>query len=309
MMKRTASVVFIMLLVFLSGCSSVGGYTEPEEVATVSAIGIDLTGSGVNISMQIALGGEKKTQVINGEGERVEFALSHLSGVGHKRRELSHCAIIAIGDGVEEEMLEEVFQLCRENDDLPDSVLMIATHNALELLSLEDALGYDLAATMKPSEDRHGLFSKNRFYELDSEQNGGAIALPFFSVNDGEYDIHGLKLYMDMKEKVLLDRGESGMFLIARGIFTSGQIDYESKGRILSVGIAKAIVKQRKEGGEITVSCLLIPEQPLSSENAEEIESSLKKGAEKMADELYSKYGDVFGMGNFRYIFEFEVKV
>lgn len=306
-MKKTGFLLLIATLVtLLAGCSSAGGYTEPEEIATVSAIGVDVSENGVRVSMQIAFGGEKSAEVVSGDGESVEFALSHLSGAGHKRKELSHCALIAIGKGVEGEILEELFGLCRENDDIPDTVLIVATHNAFDLLSLEDAMGYDLAATMKPSKDRAGLFSKNRFYELDSNRDE-TMALPFFSVSNETYDLHGLKLYKDMKERVLLDRKESGMYLMARGIFSSGQIDYETGGRVLSVGVAKVRTEMRREDDGIIVSCLLVPSRRVTEEKAGEIESSLKDGAERMMAELIPKYGDILEMGASVYKFEFEV--
>ena len=53
-------------LICLSGCGSAVGYTEPEEIRVISAIGVDPAENGVAVSMQAVSGGTVSTSAFCG---------------------------------------------------------------------------------------------------------------------------------------------------------------------------------------------------------------------------------------------------
>ena len=280
-------IVFAAVL-SLSGCG--GYYTEPEDTVTVSAMGFDLSESGVRVSLQSVTDG-KSTDIISGEGESVSFALAHLSG--EKPTELSHCALIVIGDGMGKERLTEIFELCREKREIGDTVLIAATHDAKALLSLDGAVGYDVVGSMRAHPESAGLFSKNRFYELWSEYSD-VMALPYFHVSEDSYTLGGLKIYRGLNETVLLDRREGALYLMAKGIFTSGSLDFLDGDIARSVPIKRAVTTY-ETGRRLTVSCVLTADVPLSHEEKEALVRSCSEGSAELYNRLSELYGNLFG--------------
>ncbi len=296
----------LILPLALSGCARAGDYTEPEEVVTVSALGFDATENGVRVSMQaVYRGGE---QVKASEGESVRYALSSLSGSGSGRLELSHCALIAIGDGVSERVLSEIFELCEREREISDAVLFIACHRAEELLSLEGAAGYDVVSSMRSFPGGAGLFSKNRFYEIrnkEKEGGEGAMALPYFYVSDGGYSIGGLKLYTKRAERVILDRREGVLYLMIEGIYTSGSVDYSYDGEVSSTEIRSSRTEYQR-GDKPLVTCRLTVGDRLSAAEKKAVERDLSIGAKELYHMLRERYGKIFGFSQGGEAWEFE---
>ena len=131
----------IVVLCFAS-CSSISGYSEPEDRYIVSAIGFDYVGGALEASVQIVGDEGKENLIRSGRGENVRQAMGHIEGADSRQLEISHCALILIGDSVEKKDLSDIFEYCRKNNDITVGVKVASAHNAKELLSLED--GYEL---------------------------------------------------------------------------------------------------------------------------------------------------------------------
>ena len=291
--------LFLLTAVMAATAVTVGcapaSYSEPEEVSTVSALGFDVSEKGIRVSVQTAEKGGESVKVISGEGESVSFALSHLSGGDERRTELSHCAVIVIGDGVEGDLLREIFELCESDDDITDAVLLVGTHDACALLSLEGAAGFDMVSAMRPSSDGAGMFSKNRFYEIKSAEKAGVMALPYFYITENEYSLQGLKLYTDLAERTILDRRESALYLMMRGIFTSGRVDAINGDTVTTASVDRARTSYRVSDELLEVDCVLSLEETVPSEVKGALAEYCEKGARELYDQLTLRYGDVFG--------------
>jgi len=296
LMKYMTVFTLTAAAVMTVGCAPMG-YVEPEEVATVSAIGFDSSEGGVRVSVQTAEKGGESVKVISGEGESVSFALSHLSGADTRRLELSHCAVIVLGNGVTRETVGEIFDFCARNRDITDAVLFVAAHDANELLSLDSAAGFDMVSAMRPSAEGAGMFSKNRFYEIKNAEDTGVMALPYFFVSGDEYSLHGLKLYTELMERAILDRSESALYLMMRGIFTSGRVDHLSEEKATTARVKSARTRYAKDGDLLTVSCRLTVDGDMTAAEITALAESCRLGAEELYGQLTSRYGDVFVFG------------
>ena len=297
--------LFVLATAMLTtvGCGRRAGYTEPEEVAVVSAMGVDSSETGVRVSLQTVAGGS--TSVVKAEGESVELALSELYGSGSKRYELSHCALVVLGDGLGSGRVFEVYDFCESVSELSDAVLLVSTHDALSLLSLEGAAGYDIASAMRSYPDGAGLFSRNRFYEIKSAEKTAAgasvMALPYFYVSENEYTLWGLKLYRGRTEKTLLDRRESAIYLMLRGIFTSGRIEYGAD--------AVTVSGCRTDIRDNIVRCRLTVDEELTEGEKNRIVGSLETGAKELYDQMTNRYGDLFFLGTDNKELEFKFEI
>ena len=299
--------VLSALAVLSVGCGSRGGYTEPEEIAVISAIGIDTAENGISVSVQTVEDGGKNLKVTEGEGESVDLALSLIYGKGSKRYELSHCALVVLGDGLDGDELSDVYEFCNGEDDLSDAVLFVSSHEAKELLAAENAAGYDLASSMRSYPDGNRLFSKNRFYEIRSAEKTAVgksnIALPYFGVSEGGYYVLGLKIYSGREERVILDREESVLYLMMRGMFTSGRVEYASGEDVSAVSVKSC----RTDVEENTVRCRLRLNEEISEGEKERLLSSCRREASELYEELTERYGDLFGYGTDGLEFYFEI--
>lgn len=305
--------LFVLSLVLLMpvGCGGVGSYTEPEEIAVVSAIGFDAAERGVRVSVQTVNGSGKAPEVIDGEGESIDLALSSVYSDGSRRLEFSHCALVVLGDGLDKETVSEIYGLCGGNDEISDAVLLVGAHEAYPLLSLENAAGYDVATAMRSYPEGAGLFSKNRFYEIigseKTARGAGVAALPYFYVSDGKYSLRGLKLYRGRAEKVLLDRRESALYLMMRGIFTSGSVEFFDGNTVktASLGDCKTDLSRINDG---IITCRLTLGEEMSEKEKKAFLTSCREGASEIFETLSERYGDLFGYGEKKLRFDFEIE-
>ena len=305
--------LFVLSLVLLmpTGCGRMGGYTEPEEIAVVSAMGFDSAEHGVRVSVQTVDGSGNAPKVIDGEGESIDLALSSIYSDGSKRLELTHCALLVLGDGLDGGTISEIYELCRRSDEISDAVLMVGAHEAYPLLSLENAAGYDVASAMRSYPEGAGLFSKNRFYEIISaektDRGAGVAALPYFYVSEDKYSLWGLKLYRGHEEKVLLDRRESALYLMMRGIFTSGSVEYFGGGRVKTASLdgCRTDLSRINEG---IITCRLTLGEDMSENERNALLSSCRGGGTELYRMLSERYGDLFGYGEKKLKIYFEVE-
>ena len=128
---RSFLLVFLFLsCFFLFSCSSISGYSEPEDRYIVSAIGFDYSSGMLEASVQIVGDEGEENLIRSGFGESVRQAMGHIEGADSRQLEISHCALILIGDSIGKDTLAEIFDYCRKNNDITVGVKVAAAHSA-----------------------------------------------------------------------------------------------------------------------------------------------------------------------------------
>lgn len=302
-MKIKLFAVLMLLCLCLSSCSFVSGYSEPEDRYIVSAMGFDKEGNTLEVSVKIV--GKEKDLLRSGKGESVRGAMAHIEGADAKQLEISHCALIIIGDGVDSEALAEIFGYCRENNDITVGVKVAAAHSAKEILSL-DADGYELLGAVRDGADGVGFASGSRFYEIEDVRASGGEAvyhLPYFETDGETYTVSGLKIFKKDTGVVRLDRSESAYYMMIKGELFGGSADIEYGGKKDSVYLGKSKTEYRTEGDKLYVSCDININGELLPTDKEKTEKAMSREASRLVSELYSRYGDLFGFGEDKEIF------
>ncbi len=297
-MKIKLFAVLMLLCLCLSSCSFVSGYSEPEDRYIVSAIGFDKEGDTLEVSVQIV--GKEGNLLRSGKGERVRGAMAHIEGADAKQLEISHCAIIIIGDGIDSESLSEIFGYCRENNDITVGVKVAAAHRAKDILSL-DADGYELLGAVRDGADGVGFAGGSRFYEI--EDTRAVYHLPYFETDGETYTVSGLKIFKKDAGIVKLDRSESAYYMMIKGELFGGSADIEYGEKKDSVFLGKCKTEYKTEGDKLYVSCDIKVNGELLPADREKTEKAMSMEASRLVSELYSRYGDLFGFGDDKEIF------
>ncbi len=165
-MKKVLLCLF--LLIFLSGCQK----SKPEYL--ISSIGIDTKNQQYNICFEAVIinseNPEQKLMLLKGSGDTIEQAVAQINRQCTQPIMLSHCALIAIGEGVTRNQLNEILEYCYQKDEITLSAFFITTQNAEKLLSQEPVssvcVGYDIMGLIEQYSKLKNKNFKNRFFEV-----------------------------------------------------------------------------------------------------------------------------------------------
>ena len=288
--KAIFSFIILSFCVCLSSCT-VTGYSEPEDRYIVSAMGFDRVDGAIEVSVQIVGEGEYPF-VRYGRGESVGGAVGHIEGADAKQLEISHCALIVLGDGLSAEDRSEIFDYCRKSKDITVGVKMAAAHNASELMETAD--GYLLLGAIRDGSDGLGFTGGCRFYEIEEKRmEGGVYHLPYFSVDGDTYSVSGLRLYRGDVGLVSLDRSESAYYMMIRGELSGGALDVEIDGKQTSLYVIKSKTERSEKEGDLYLTVTL----DVKGED-DGAASAIKSSAERLCGQLTDRYGSLFGEYN-----------
>ncbi len=196
-MKRLISISFCLCL--LCGCSNVRRIVSQNGRYLVSAMGVDKSESGVLVSLEAIVVNSQdseqdiKPQVFEGQGKNVETAFKQASLKTAKPFDLSHCAIIVLGQGLDTKNKEEIYDFCFNDREITVSVGFISTESANKLLNQKPvsdiAVGYEIATMLETQYSENKISFKNRFFEIGNSALKGEEqkTLPFFVVSDKQY--------------------------------------------------------------------------------------------------------------------------
>ena len=286
---------------FLSSCSFIPGYVEPEDQYVVSAIGFDATDGEIAVSVEVIDSDPKKSRVLNGEGASIEEAISALLSGETKTLEVSHCAMIALGKGIGAEWLRLIMDYCNRNEDITVAAHVVAASDARSLLSISDVSGYDLVSSISEGRENSGVGRESRFYQVEGARSSDdpVFALPYFTASGENFELYGVRIYGGDEPRVSLDRAESAYYMMIRGLFGGGLLGRDSPGLSGSVGVSDCKVKYEfsEVDGKpaLKVSCKIKLDGELADDRfSDEIVKATKEGMERVFNELSPRYGDVF---------------
>lgn len=281
-----------LTLPFLFSCSSISGYSEPEDRYIVSAMGFDVVDGALAVSVQIM--DKDSTRVCRGLGESVWQAMAHIEGADARQLEISHCALILIGDTLGAGEISEVLDYCRKNNDITVGVKVASARDTHALLSLGYD-GYELLGAIRDGYDGVGFTGGSRFYEIEeirSSQSVPVYHLPyFFTVGEG-YTVSGLKLFKGDSPILRLDSSESAYYMMIKGELVGGSLDYEMDGREESLFVRRCRTEYRRDGDKAYVSCKIYA----VGNEVEKASAACSERAQRLCRELVERYGDIFGL-------------
>ncbi len=183
--------IAVVLTIGLCLCSC-SGYTEPEQVYLVSAMGFDGTEDGIRVTVEIPVIGEsestrQKTILFTQVGEDVRQALRRMEAGLSKELIFSHCALAALGESLSKEQMQEIFDFAGTGEGIPLAAEAVVCGDAEKLLGVDGisgiAMGYEIHQILEQQRRRTGAEMSCGIYELRGMATPDTpIALPRFEV-------------------------------------------------------------------------------------------------------------------------------
>ena len=236
MSKKLLCLIFAIVLLMLTGCGGkTSDYREPESRLYISALGFDRQGDKIKvcaeaISVADNTSGGYSIKHYEGEGDSIDSAMYEITKNLAPSVNLSHCALLVLGEEIEGEYLDKVISYSFEEREISHSVQLIATEDAKNLLQYNKEatipLGFAIGELL--AEDTDGI-GADKFSTLVSvinsrEKDNDLFYLPYFEVEDKTYLFSGTRLYKGSLAVGVLSRAETQLIKIARNEFRGGEI-------------------------------------------------------------------------------------
>lgn len=176
--------LFILLLIpfLLCGCKQ-----KPQEYL-ITAIGADYDDGLYSIYFEAIItntqqdGQQRKIMV--GQDRTLLKAIAQIEKQATQSLLMSHCGVVAVGNGISRTKLLGIMRYCKENRNIPLSIQFIKTETAEKLFKTEPisstSVGYDLVSMMQ----KINKPLKNRLFEIYTNQSP---VLPKLSLTEKGY--------------------------------------------------------------------------------------------------------------------------
>lgn len=193
----------VLCLVLLCGCKSTRNVISQNGKFLVSAIGIDMKKGNVLVSLEAVVVNSQDSEqspeanIFEGDGGTFTLALNSATLKSAKPLDFSHCAMIILGENLEERVKNDIYKFCRKNEQITVSVGFAETKSANGLLKLKPvsdiAVGYEIASMLETVNSEQGTAFNNRFFEIEDLRLKGKKhkPLPFFKVEQDIFYIEG----------------------------------------------------------------------------------------------------------------------
>lgn len=176
--------LFIILLcpLLLCGCRQ-----KPQEYL-VTAIAADYDGGLYTVYYEAVIintetSGQRR-EILTASGRTLLETVKAIEKQATLPLLMSHCGIVAVGNGITRTKLRGIMKYCKENRDITLSVQFIKIDNPEQLLKTEPlssiSVGYDLVSLIKTQNKNF----KNRLFEIYKNQNP---ILPKLSLTEKGY--------------------------------------------------------------------------------------------------------------------------
>ena len=179
-------IIPILCIILLCGCEN-----KPQEYI-ITAIGVDYDKGLYTVSFEALIinteNEEQELKVITGKERTLLKAVEEIKKQNTLPLMLSHCGIVAVGDGISREKLKGIMRFAKEHGDITLSVLFLKTENANKLLDSKPlssaSVGYDLMSMLKNAKESEGKNIKNRLFEICENESP---VLPRIEKNEKGY--------------------------------------------------------------------------------------------------------------------------
>lgn len=297
----------VILLLTLSGCNGLGGYTAPSDKRLVSAVGFDNEGGMVKVSVEAmkAEDGENtkfKPYIISESGSDATQAIARLSAQSYEDFTLTHCRTFILGKSLTAEQVEDILTFCINQKQISLSATTVCSNNANETLKVsamaENSTGFEINNMTEHNAENFGFGGHTSLYEVQTArmQSMNIYALPNLIITDNNISLKGMTVYIDDIPSAELDDEQSVAYSVMRNVFEGGEIIYD-KG-VYNIKSARADVKAKLEKQKLYIDITLKAEdnQTVLADIIENTINDFDKDIFGIGDTLKLRYPEIWEM-------------
>lgn len=178
---------FLCLVISLLLCSC--KKANPEYL--VSAIGFDYKTGQYKVSFEAVISNSEtnnqEVKVISGSDKTIKKAISEIKRQSTQSLLLSHCAVLVIGENINDKRFDEICDFVLDNKQITLSTILVKSKNAKKLLTQKPissvAVGFDIVSLLEQNNKSSDL--KNRYFEVMA--NGNKPKLPEIALKKEGY--------------------------------------------------------------------------------------------------------------------------
>ena len=268
-MKRKITLfIAVLICVLLCGCN---GYTELNNRYVITALGVDFNGE-VTVSAEIFISGDTiktdlKRTVVRTSAENISKAFYKLKSALSKNPFLDHCTAVVIGESVDEKVLKETFEFCKNQQSINLGIDFVLCENAEVLLKNENyntAIGFDIASSIDSFKNNNGIDFNCKHLKIESDLSNPQkiYTLPYLETDAGGVNIHSAAIFNEFKiikkltkEDMILysvlcnkNSGDTGIFLYSEYAdlsYCRTVLDIKEKGDTVHLNLKTKISKKK----------------------------------------------------------------
>ena len=244
-------ILLIIIIIFLTGCYN---YTEINDLAFISSIGIDYNKTNEKFIVTYEIlndnstgeGKINKSYTISAEGKNITDAFNNTSLKVNNKPYFYHLKIIAIDETISKKHMKDVVDYILRNPDVKNEFFLILIKNAKakDILDKSDEVDPDIGnkiyRMIKSNEDQNNI-SIDQNFEATTRffaNNLSNALLNTFTLNDKDEIIElGLSAFKEYEYVKTLTNEESALFnLIVKGK-ASLTLNKKEDDKIISVNI------------------------------------------------------------------------
>ena len=193
--------VTVLLLVFLTGCTGLDNYYDPEELCLVTSIGVLVENSKVVCFIEVpdfSSDNANENRVNKSSGDTFKQALQNASNLFVGKMLYSQCPIILIDDSVKKDVLEEIFNICLSEYDFSLSMRFINcdVSKTYSKIATKKPVGYDIFKLLINNERVNKTANIGKLSNiLNSYKNNGEFNLIHLSIVEDSLVFDGYVQY------------------------------------------------------------------------------------------------------------------
>ena len=251
MLKRIIALFITAVFLALCGCSGkTSDYEEPENRIYISALGFDrkekmlsVTAEAISVAGNTA-GDQYSVTRYKGEGKSVESAMLRMKNDLAGLVNLSHCALVLMGENLSAEDLAQITEYCFSHKEITQSVQVAICPEAGELLKGQRKDGKPLGFLISDRlmENPDGVNSRRDttlISVMNKRREADVYCLPYFRTESKQCLHRGWRMFEGDRSVYRLSRTEMQLLGICEGDFGGGEILWEDSPEALPLAVSR----------------------------------------------------------------------
>lgn len=319
-------IILLILLLGLTGCSN---YHELNDLAIVSAIGIEKEEEKYKVTLEVykevkesnSGSASKESQSLEGTGKTIDEAINNSSFMSEQLLYFSHIQAIIIDSDFAKDGISSVMDYLSRNTELSFVSYIVVSEDKKpsEILSKKEIkteiIGDAIYSIFNTTDQNNSAFVYNKYYQFVEEyiNKNQDVYAPLIKVKDKKIVIENMAIFKDDKMVDTLEALETKTFALLTNNTDSLYYKLSHNDGYIVMRVFEGTSKIKIRNGKIVIDINVTSDideanTEIDTSNDENIkklnkqlESAIKKDVEELLKTLKEKEADALGLNNVIY--------